>query len=34
MRRPSDDALANADEEIRGYVAVVVAAGEPVPVER
>ena len=29
-----DDALANAVEAIRGYVAVVVAAGEPVPVER
>jgi antitoxin HicB len=28
-----DDALANAIEAIRGYIAVVVADGEPVPVE-
>jgi antitoxin HicB len=28
-----DDALANAIEAIQGYVAVVVANGEPVPVE-
>jgi predicted RNase H-like HicB family nuclease len=29
-----DDALANAVEAIQGYVAVVVANGEPVPIER
>jgi antitoxin HicB len=29
-----DDALSNAVEAIQGYVAVVVAGGEPVPVER
>jgi predicted RNase H-like HicB family nuclease len=28
-----EDALANAVEAIQGYVAVVVAGGEPVPVE-
>lgn len=28
-----DDALANAIEAIQGYVAVLVADGEPVPVE-
>ena len=29
-----DDALSNAVEAIQGYVAVVVADGEPVPIER
>jgi antitoxin HicB len=29
-----DDALANAVEAIRGYVATVVADGAPVPIER
>jgi predicted RNase H-like HicB family nuclease len=29
-----EDALANAVEAIQGYVAIVVAGGEPVPVER
>lgn len=29
-----DDALSNAVEAIQGYVAVVVADGDPVPIER
>jgi len=29
-----EDALGNAVEAIQGYVAVLVGAGEPVPIER